>query len=251
MMMRKRYFRILTGLLILASTTYAANNLAIVRTATNTLEVQLANSEAVSGVQFTLHTSSDVVVGELKHGNLTAESNWIVASYMPDDSTVNIIILNLEQKSFSVGQGTLVKFSISMINSLDKSTASLSHVMVTNSQADSLGIAINDLTWSNHSSIAANNDSKSFLLNQNYPNPFNPSTRIVYQLKKAAQVRLSVYDIAGREVNRLVDQYQSVGNYSVEWNSNPYNGQKMASGIYFARLTADNENTTRKMIMAK
>ncbi len=251
MMMRKRYHRILLSLLISASITFAGNNLSVVRIASNTLEVQLTNSELIAGVQFSLHTSSDVVLGEVGQGNLTAGSQWIVASYEPNDSTVNVLILNSEQKTFSVGQGVLVRFSISIINSFDLSNVSLSNVMVTNSQADSLGVTINNLEWNNKSNIAENSDSKSFLLGQNYPNPFNPSTRIAYQLSKAAQVRLSVYDIMGREVNRLVDQYQSVGNYNVEWNSNAINGQKLASGIYFARLDANNESTTRKMIMTK
>jgi flagellar hook assembly protein FlgD len=123
--------------------------------------------------------------------------------------------------------------------------------MVTNSKADSLEVAINDLEWGSKTSIASNNDSKIFLLGQNYPNPFNPTTRIAYQLRKAAQVRLSVYDITGREVNRLIDQYQPVGDYSVEWNSNATSGNKLSSGIYFARLGVDNEIATRKMIMTK
>lgn len=251
MMMRKRYYKIMTCVLILASTTYAGNTLAVMRTATNTLEVQLTNYEAIAGVQFSLHTSSDVVLGEVEHGDRTVESHWTVASYKPNDSTVNILILSLEQKTFSIGQGALVRFSFSMINPLDKSNASLTNVMVTNSQADSLGVAINNLEWSSKSNIAANNDSKSFLLGQNYPNPFNPTTRITYQLNKATQVQLSVYDITGREVNRLVDQYQPVGDYSVEWGSNAANGQKLSSGIYFARLNVNNESATRKMILTK
>ncbi|MCX6121675.1 MAG: T9SS type A sorting domain-containing protein [Ignavibacteriales bacterium] len=251
MKMSKRYYQILIGLLISVSIAYSGNKLTVVRTATNALEVQLANSDAVAGVQFSMHTSSDVVLGELEHGTRTAESHWIVASYKPNDSTVNVVILSLEQKAFPIGQGALVRFPISLINPLDKSNASLANVMVTNSQADSLGVAINNLEWSNNSTLASNNDSKSTLLGQNYPNPFNPSTRIAYQLLKAAQVQLSVYDITGREVNRLVDQYQPVGDYSVEWSSNATSGQKLSSGVYFARLIADNESATRKMIMTK
>jgi len=247
----KRCFKLSILLLISASTAFAGNNLAVVRTATNTLEVQLANSEAVAGVQFSLHTSSDVVLGALQHGDRTIESHWIVASYKPNDSTVNVLILSMQQNTFSTGQGVLVRLPISIINPLEMSSASLVNVMITNSQADSLSVAINNLNWTNKASIATNNDSKSFILGQNYPNPFNPTTRITYQLNKATQVQLSVYDITGREVNRLIDQYQPIGEYSVEWNSNARSGQKMASGIYFAKLSADNKSTTRKMIMTK
>ena len=249
--MRIRYIQILICLLISAMTVYAGNTLVVVRTASNALEVQLANSEAVSGVQFSLRTSSDVVLGELEHGNRTVESHWIVASYKPNDSTVNIIILSLEQKAFSTGQGALVRFPISITTPSEKSHASFTNVMVTNGQADSLGVAINNLEWSNTSQLAATSDSKSILLGQNYPNPFNPTTRIAYQLNKPAHVRLSVYDIMGREVNCLVDRYQPAGSYSMEWSSNTASGQKLSSGIYFARISADNETATRKMIMTK
>lgn len=251
MMGIKRFFKLSIRLLISASTAFAGNNLAVVRTATNNLEVQLSNFEAVAGVQFSLRTSSDVVLGKLEHGDRTIESHWIVASYQPNDSTINVIILSLEQKTFSLGQGALVRLPISVINPLETSSASLVNVMITNSQADSLGVAINNLNWTNKASIATNNDSKSFILGQNYPNPFNPTTRITYQLNKATQVQLSVYDITGREVNRLIDQYQPIGEYNVEWNGNATSGQKMASGIYFAKLIADNKSNTRKMIMTK
>ena len=124
--------------------------------------------------------------------------------------------------------------------------------MITNKHADSLGVAINNLDWSNKSVlIADNNATKSFVLGQNFPNPFNPTTKITYRLNKPALVKLSVYDITGREVNRLVDRYQSVGDYNISWYSNDDNGQKMASGMYFARLIVDNESVSRKMVMTK
>jgi hypothetical protein len=251
-MMKKRYCRLMIRLLMSASTAFAGNNLAVVQKATNTLEVQLSNSEEVVGLQFSLRTSSDIVLGNLERGTRTQEPHWLVASYKPNDSTVNVVILSMERKSFSYGQGALASISFSIVNTPEISYASLTNVMITNSHADSLGVAINNLDWSNKSVfIANNNESKSFALGQNFPNPFNPATKIAYRLNKPAQVRLSVYDITGREVNRLVDRYQSVGDYNISWNSNDYNGQKMASGMYFARLNVDNESVTRKMVMTK
>ena len=220
------------------------------RTSSNSLEVQLTNSDAIAGVQFSLRTSSDIVLGDFERGTRTTESHWMVASYKPNDSTLNVLILSTEQKTFPGGQGALAKVSFSISNPLDMSYASLINVMITNSQADSLGVAVNNLDLNNKNILATNNGSKSFVLGQNFPNPFNPSTRIAYSLNKAAQVRLSVYDITGREVNRLVDQYQNVGEYHVEWNSNSHD-QKLASGLYFARLIVDNESITRKMVMTK
>jgi hypothetical protein len=158
----------------------------------------------------------------------------------------------MQSKNFASGNGSLAKISFTTEKPNEMSSASLANVMITNSKADSLGVAINNLDWSNKSVfIANNNESNSFALGQNFPNPFNPSTKITYRLNKSAQVRLSVYDITGREVNRLIDRYQSVGDYNISWNSNDDNGQKMASGMYFARLSVNNESVSRKMVLTK
>jgi FlgD Ig-like domain len=241
-------------ILLLVSTLagYADNKLSITRSATNTLEVQLSNSEEIYGVQFSLRTSSDIVLGKLERDFLTTEEHWLVASYKPNDSVVNVIIINTQSKYFSSGDGALAKITFTSEKPNVISSALLANVMITNKNADSLGVAINNLDWNNKSVLIANNtESKSFAFGQNFPNPFNPSTKIAYRLNKPAQVRLSVYDITGREVNRLVDRYQSVGDYNISWNSNDDNGQKMASGMYFARLNVDNESVTRKMVMTK
>jgi hypothetical protein len=251
-MMEKRFTGILILLLVLTLAGYADNRLSITQSAANTLEVQLSNSEEIYGIQFSLRTSSDVILGKLERDSRTAEEHWLVASYKPNDSVVNVIIISMQTKNFASGNGTLAKISFTTEKPNEISSASLANVMITNKNADSLGVAINNLDWSNKSVlIANNNESKSFALGQNFPNPFNPTTKIAYRLNKSAQVRLSVYDITGREVNRLVDRYQSVGDYNISWNSNDYNGQKMASGMYFARLNVDNESVSRKMVMTK
>ncbi len=248
---RRKYSSLVILLLISALSTFAGNKLAVVRTATNTIEVQLSNSDLVAGIQFNIHTSSDIVLGELERGIRSAEPHWTVASYKPNDSTVNVLILSMERKTFAAGQGTIAKIRFSSLNPFDNSSVSLYRVMVTNSSADSLGVLINSLEWSNRTLFTANDESKSFVLGQNFPNPFNPSTKIGYRLNKAAQVRLSIYDMTGREVNRLVDQYQYVGEYTSEWNSQAANGAKLASGMYFARLSVDNESVSRKLVMTK
>ncbi len=66
----------------------------MLRTAINTPEVQLTNSEAVAGMQFILHTSSDVVLGELEHGDRTVESHWMVAYSQANSLGVTINKVN-------------------------------------------------------------------------------------------------------------------------------------------------------------
>jgi photosystem II stability/assembly factor-like uncharacterized protein len=73
----------------------------------------------------------------------------------------------------------------------------------------------------------------SYILEQNYPNPFNPSTTITFELPMASVVRLSVYDILGREVSVLVDERRDAGVHEVK-----FDGSRLASGVYFYRLQA-------------
>ena len=76
-----------------------------------------------------------------------------------------------------------------------------------------------------------------FALRGNYPNPFNPETAVVYDLAGAADVVLTVHDLLGREVARLVDEHRPAGQYEAVWDGTS-NGKAVPAGIYFARLQA-------------
>lgn len=91
-----------------------------------------------------------------------------------------------------------------------------------------------------------------YQLFQNYPNPFNPSTKIQFSLPQTGKVAVAIYDIMGQEVKRLVD-YENLdtGKYTVEWNGVDNFGNKVTSGIYFARLTAGQYQQTLKMNLVK
>ncbi|MFZ1081635.1 MAG: phospholipase D-like domain-containing protein [Candidatus Kryptoniota bacterium] len=91
-----------------------------------------------------------------------------------------------------------------------------------------------------------NNIPKSFGLSQNYPNPFNPSTVISYQLAAASHVTLKIYDVLGREVATLVDQKQNAGYYSFSFDAS-----KFASGVYFCRIQAQNQDGSGKFTSVK
>jgi hypothetical protein len=94
-----------------------------------------------------------------------------------------------------------------------------------------------------------------FALHQNYPNPFNPSTTIGYDLAHAARVVLTVHDLLGREVTRLVDADVTAGNYVATWNGRTGSGTPAASGVYFCRMlidgTMDGQTFTRKLVLMK
>ena len=89
-----------------------------------------------------------------------------------------------------------------------------------------------------------------FKIDQNYPNPFNPFTTIRYQLPISSDVTLKVYNLLGREVAILVDDYKQAGSYEIEFNS-ASSINTPASGIYFYQLKTRNFIQTKKMILIK
>jgi hypothetical protein len=90
-----------------------------------------------------------------------------------------------------------------------------------------------------------------FSLGQSYPNPFNLKAKIAYSLPKACQVKLTVFDLLGRRVKTLVDQYQMPGSKAVDWDATDENGDVVASGIYFYQLEAEPFTETKKLLLIK
>jgi hypothetical protein len=90
-----------------------------------------------------------------------------------------------------------------------------------------------------------------FTLAQNFPNPFNPTTTIQYVVPQRGYVRLSVYDVSGRQVAILAEGEKSSGTYSATWNGKEMNGLDAASGVYFYSLEAAGTSQTKKMVLLK
>ncbi len=85
-----------------------------------------------------------------------------------------------------------------------------------------------------------------FMLSQNFPNPFNPETEIRYSLKSNGMVRLSVFDVLGREIAVLANGVQKAG-----FHSALFNGAELSSGIYFYRLQSTAGVLTKRMALIK
>jgi hypothetical protein len=90
-------------------------------------------------------------------------------------------------------------------------------------------------------------------LEQNYPNPFNAQTIVRYtisgirsQASGVSEVRIMIYDLLGRAVATLVDAKQAPGTYDVK-----FDGSRLASGVYFYRLTAGSYSATKAMVLER
>ena len=90
-----------------------------------------------------------------------------------------------------------------------------------------------------------------FSLLQNMPNPFNPTTVLRYQLAAAGMVRLSIYDVAGRQLRRLVDAAMTPGPHEATWDGRADGGAFVGSGVYIARLESDGNVQTIRMALLR
>ncbi|HPG41411.1 MAG TPA: T9SS type A sorting domain-containing protein [bacterium] len=88
-------------------------------------------------------------------------------------------------------------------------------------------------------------------LAQNYPNPFNPETTIRYNLVADTMVQLTIFNLLGDYITRLVNEQQGAGSFSINWNGIDDSGQQVTAGIYFCELRTNESILTRKMIYAR
>lgn len=107
-----------------------------------------------------------------------------------------------------------------------------------------------ETAWNKSISLLVNPPDQ-FELLQNYPNPFNPTTNIKYLLPESMHVNVSVYDLTGRLVARLLNSQQEPGSHKIQWNAASF-----ASGVYFYRIVAETPNgnniiQNKKMLLIK
>ena len=85
-----------------------------------------------------------------------------------------------------------------------------------------------------------------FALEQNHPNPFNPSTSINFNIPVSAQVTLKVFDVSGKEVANLVDNYLEAGRHSINFDAS-----SLSSGVYYYKLASGSNVSMKKMLLIK
>lgn len=109
-----------------------------------------------------------------------------------------------------------------------------------------LGYDANPFVMSSDVATESSSIPSEFGLNQNYPNPFNPTTNIEYAIAKRGHVKLTVFDINGRQIDTLVDMEQAPGNYTLHMDASSY-----SNGVYFYRLDTADFSDTKKFVLTK
>ena len=169
--------------------------------------------------------------------NATDHALYTIAS---DGSVIDSVYLNQ-----TVGGGQWVK-----IGQYDFRPNTLVEVRVINAGGYTSGVVIRAdavrLTLNLTTSVQSSDFPKRFALEPNYPNPFNPETAVSYQLSAVSFVRLTVYDLLGREVAVLVNETLPAGVYKATWDAS-----RFPSGVYLCRMQAGEFVAVRKMLLVK
>jgi hypothetical protein len=172
------------------------------------------------------------------------------------------ISLNIQRNAsgncYRFGPGTYLLGSI-RFNRLDTTSCIRLNFRTNSAIQDSLTALVNPADWTftvdttcrplNYLLAAGNSSNEIptvFKLYNNYPNPFNPSTIIKYDIPKGTFATIAVYDILGKEIEKLVNGFIQPGSYEVEWNASNY-----ASGTYFYRFDSDRYTDVKKMTLIK
>ncbi len=127
--------------------------------------------------------------------------------------------------------------------------------MVTDGSTVRDGVYIDDfeIVWDTQTDIQddGNQLPSEFSLAQNYPNPFNPTTMIKFEIPRTSEVELVVYDILGQKVQTVVSETMEAGTHEAIWNGADDNGNEVASGMYFYKLTAGDHTQLKRMTLIR
>jgi hypothetical protein len=152
--------------------------------------------------------------------------------YYDADGVMNVVVFSMEANVVAAGSSPL--FTVPVVSN-DGGSVSFGEV----SSSDAYGNLLETVA-----SLEAPLPT-SYSVEQNYPNPFNARTQISFALPEAADVSIEIYSVTGQLVETISDRYEA-GNHSVTWDAS-----RVASGVYFYKLTAGDFSQTMKMTLLK
>jgi Secretion system C-terminal sorting domain len=211
-------------------------------------QVKKVNNDMTASQQFLTWMSVDQVTGYIYFVFYDQRNTSILSAevYAARSTDAGETFENVKISESSFNLSTSVFFgdyiNISAFNNMVRPV----WVRVDNINSTSIWTAIIDTFYTIGIKPSGNETPQHFELHQNYPNPFNPETKIKFEIPKSSDVLIKVYDLTGKEITTLVNQYLQIGKYQVR-----FSGEGLASGIYFYRIVADNYAETRKMILIK
>lgn len=216
---------------------------------TVSVDVSLANAEALVGYQFVVNYDTDkfeFVGAAPAEQDLLASTGGETPLFHTWADQGEVTVANAVINGSAVsGGGDIVRLTFKVLREFEEQA----RFEVAN------GIVADPSQLSNQAVVAGVLDIQStpteFSLLQNFPNPFNPETTIQYNLAESADVTLHIYNVVGQVVRTLVAERQSAGRYRVQWSGMDDRGVPVSSGIYFYEIRAGKNKDVRKLMLLK
>ena len=212
----------------------------------DTIKSDTLNSQIIFDVNITNITTSPLPVYLVRKSNILPE-NWTSSLCFSSCFApfLDSVATTADYNSSPLSAGEQRNISLHVNPVVNQGTAYVK-LIVGNLNNPSEYKTINFTANASLTSIHDVNVPGGYYLAQNYPNPFNPSTVINYSVAKAGRVTLKLYNIIGKEVASLVNEYKEPGNYYYELN-----GKNLSSGVYLYKFNSGNFVSVKKMILMK
>ena len=164
-----------------------------------------------------------------------------------ENGTLQLIALSLSGQTLTAGQAVLIPVTLTGAGAANLTMTDLvASSVYAQTIPVQLGAIVQPVSGKGTAAPA------SFSLNAATPNPFNPATTISYEVPQSAHIQLTIYNLLGQEVVRLVDQVQAAGRYQITWNAVNGQGASVASGVYLYRLSSSSGySDSRRMTLLK
>jgi hypothetical protein len=208
---------------------------------TVSVDVSLANAQALLGYQFVLNYETDkfefVGAAPAEQDLMTSTGGETPLFHTWADKAGEVTVANAVINGSSIsGSGDIVTLTFKVLREFeDNARFEIANGLVADPNQLSNPAVVGGV-------LEIQSTPTEFALLQNFPNPFNPETTIQYNLAESADVTLHIYNVVGQVVRTLVAERQSAGRYRVQWSGMDDRGVPVSSGIYFYEIRAGKNN---------
>lgn len=212
----------------------------------NVIDVNAEFPTDIAGVQVEIGYNPEKV--RFLTPQTTDKSASLYLTYRDDGQGKLVVLLyprSTSNSRISAGSGTMIKLPLAATSELTYEGKDVRINTAVLSDPNAIGIPVKGLK-----PILPTD----FTLNQNYPNPFNPETTIEFAVGSGSankQVRLVIYNLLGEKIATIINEPLAAGKYTYKWRGANQDGETVASGVYFYRLTVGDQSQTKKMVLLK